>query len=98
MNNTDEPPSYEQAQAASHTGSSNLQVPRIPTAARRSMEDESRPLPQGWIRLFDDKENHQFFVDTKTSPTRAIWHHPYDDEEYLQTLSSEERERLQEIH
>ncbi|RMD40928.1 hypothetical protein DV735_g4202, partial [Chaetothyriales sp. CBS 134920] len=59
------------------------------------MEDEIRPLPEGWIRLFDPKENHQFFVDTRASPPRSIWQHPYDDHDYLSTLSSEERERIQ---
>jgi len=80
--------------------SSHLQVPKsangIPPASRRSMEDENRPLPPGWIRQWDSKEHHQFFVDTKAKPPRSIWHHPYDDDQYLSTLSSEERERIQE--
>jgi len=59
------------------------------------MEDEQRPLPEGWVRQWDAKEQHQFYVDTKADPPRSIWHHPYDDEQYLRTLSSEERERLQ---
>jgi hypothetical protein len=101
----DQPPSYEQVQAQS-TGASNrltgntLQVPgaRIPPVARKSMEDEARELPEGWIRQYDTKEHHQFFVDTRADPPRSIWHHPYDDEQYLSTLTSEERERLQETH
>ena len=60
------------------------------------MEDELRPLPEGWIRQFDPKEGHQFFVQTTANPPRSIWVHPYDDEEYLSTLTSEERERIQE--
>ena len=59
------------------------------------MEDEHRPQPSGWVRQFDDREQHQFFVDTKANPPRSIWHHPYDDEQYLSTLSSEQRERIQ---
>lgn len=59
------------------------------------MEDETRKLPPGWVRTFDPTTNHQFFVDTTKDPPRSIWHHPYDDEEYLATLSSEERERLE---
>jgi hypothetical protein len=102
----DQPPSYEQVQAqstgASHgTAGSTLQVPgssSIPPSARRSMEDEARELPEGWIRQYDTKEHHQFFVDTRAKPPRSIWHHPYDDEEYLSTLTSEERERLQKTH
>lgn len=62
------------------------------------MEDEARALPPGWIRQYDHKEHHQFFVDTRANPPRSIWHHPYDDDQYLSTLSSEERERLQETH
>ena len=62
------------------------------------MEDEARDLPIGWVRQYDSENAHQFFVDTTTSPPRSIWHHPYDDEEYLTTLPSEERERIQELH
>lgn len=60
------------------------------------MEDEQRPLPAGWVRQFDAKEQHQFYVDTRANPPRSIWHHPYDDDEYLGTLTSEEREQVQE--
>jgi hypothetical protein len=101
------PPSYTQATGNSQpssktTGASHLQVPgsgnssRVPIDRRRSMEDEARPLPAGWVRQFDSKEGHQFFVDTHANPPRSIWHHPYDDDTYLKSLSSEERERLQE--
>ena len=77
------PPSYATATGSSTTSShpqrqtqaqdsSHLTVPKnkngIPAAARRSMEDEHRPLPKGWIRQFDDKEHHQFFVDTNADP------------------------------
>lgn len=102
------PPAYEDATQSkqSSTGrptthsssySSHLDVPRngIPTLHRRSMEDEGRPLPLGWIRQFDAKESHQYFVDTNVTPARSIWHHPYDDDQYLSTLTSEERESLQ---
>ncbi|KAK5075700.1 hypothetical protein LTR24_009974 [Lithohypha guttulata] len=33
---------------------------------------------------------------TKATPPRSIWQHPYDDESYMSTLSSEQRERIQE--
>ena len=99
------PPAYEEAtgskrnstQARPFSSSSRLDVPRngIPTSHRRSMEDEGRSLPPGWVRQFDAKEAHQFFVDTDANPPRSIWHHPYDDEQYLSTLTSEERELLQ---
>lgn len=98
------PPSYQEALStgASKANSrpSHLDVPGshndIPDAARRSMEDEQRPLPDGWVRQYDDQQHHQFFVDTRSDPPRSIWHHPYDDEDYLSTLTSEERERIQE--
>lgn len=100
------PPAYEDAiqskksdssRPTTYASSSYLDVPRngIPTLHRRSMEDEGRPLPPGWVRQYDAKEGHQYFVDTNANPPRSIWHHPYDDEQYLSTLSSEDRERLQ---
>lgn len=101
MEKKDAPPSYATATGSSTTSKpSHLQVPQshngIPAAYRRSMEDEHRPLPEGWVRQWDDKEQHQFFVDTKANPPRSIWVHPHDDETYLNTLTSEERELLQE--
>jgi hypothetical protein len=62
------------------------------------MEDEARSLPAGWIRQYDPESEHQFFVDTNVEPPRAIWWHPYDDPDYLNSLSSEERERIQTLH
>lgn len=62
------------------------------------MEDENRPLPQGWVRQFDQKSHHQFFVNTQSTPPRSIWHHPYDDEEYLNTLSPAERSNVTRLH
>jgi hypothetical protein len=62
------------------------------------MEDEQRPLPPGWARQFDQKSQHQYFVDTKADPPRSIWHHPYDDDQYLNTLSAEERENISRLH
>ena len=100
----DAPPPYSRtdpvAGSSSAGPSSRLQVPErngIPAAARRSMEDESRPLPEGWVRQFDSKNSHQFYVDIRSEPPRSTWHHPYDDEEYLSTLPSAERERIQEL-
>ena len=84
-----------------HGESGHLQVPgqgdddAIPAAIRRSMEDEARALPKGWVRSYDPETSHQFFVDTTSEPPRSIWTHPYDDDEYLNTLSSEDRERIE---
>jgi len=94
----DVPPSYAQATGSSTTSNTARPANGIPVQSRRSMEDENRPLPAGWIRQYDAKNNHQFFVDTRTSPPRSIWHHPYDDDKYLATLSSEERERIEELN
>ncbi|OCT52680.1 WW/Rsp5/WWP [Cladophialophora carrionii] len=98
------PPSYAQATGSSTTSSkpqasSHLEVPSskngIPAQARRSMEDLHRPLPEGWVRQYDPKENHQFFVNTKVDPPKSYWEHPLDIPDVVNTLSSEERERLQ---
>jgi hypothetical protein len=88
------PPSYEQVTKKPEQ-SDFLKVPQsrngITPAQRRSMEDEQRELPQGWVRQFDASSGHQFFVDTKANPPRSIWQHPYDDEQYLSSLSPDER-------
>lgn len=62
------------------------------------MEDEARELPDGWVRQFDSKTHHQFFVDTRSDPPRSIWHHPYDDEQYMNSLSPAERSRISGLH
>lgn len=62
------------------------------------MEDSTRPLPTGWVRQWDAQTNHQFFVDTKSSPPRSIWWHPYDDEQYMRSLPDAERQRIQSLH
>ncbi|WVQ80768.1 hypothetical protein IAT38_002873 [Cryptococcus sp. DSM 104549] len=49
-----------------------------------SIDDEGRELPEGWLRLFDDKQGHHFYVEESTK--RTIWHHPYDDKTYLYSL------------
>ncbi|KAG9050556.1 hypothetical protein FS837_004413 [Tulasnella sp. UAMH 9824] len=66
-----------------HRRNSNhdLQVP-MSDVERMSMEDESRPLPDGWIRQFDPGSAHHFYVDTRGTPPRSIWVHPLDDEQY----------------
>jgi len=92
---SDLPPSYADATTGS---SSSGHRPRsqngIPVAHRRSMEDELRPLPEGWVRSYDPATQHQFFVDTTKDPPRSIWHHPYDDDEYMNSLPEKERERI----
>ncbi|QSZ36694.1 hypothetical protein DSL72_006575 [Monilinia vaccinii-corymbosi] len=70
----------------------------IPPQSRRSMEDEARSLPDGWVRQYDQELNHQFFVDTTQTPPRSIWHHPYDDDQYMSTLTPIERRQIAGIH
>ena len=95
------PPSYE---SATHTNpapnsqstlSPNAARNGIPPLYRRSMEDEGRPLPSGWLRQYDPEHGHQYFVDTNADPPRSIWQHPYDDEQYMGSLGKEERQRIQ---
>jgi len=62
------------------------------------MEDELRPLPEGWLRQYDPETHHQFFIDNTASPPRSVWSHPYDDKQYLSTLSPAERERVTRLH
>lgn len=62
------------------------------------MEDETRPVPEGWVRQFDPKTTHQYYVDTRATPPRSVWHHPYDDEQFMSSLPSEERERIEELN
>ncbi|RKU40374.1 hypothetical protein DL546_003061 [Coniochaeta pulveracea] len=102
----DAPPSYEQATGSSSASqpqpaaSSTLQVPSntgrngIPADSRRSMEDEGRPLPPGWIRCFDHHYDHHYYVDKTKNPPRSIWRHPYDDQTYIDSLPPAERDRL----
>lgn len=97
MDTSEPPPPYQKEPPAGH--GARLQVnDGIPPDVRRSMEDETRTLPKGWVRQYDANNSHQFFVDTRADPPRSIWQHPYDDEQYLNTLSSEERERLQTMY
>ncbi|KAG2350220.1 hypothetical protein BDR05DRAFT_1054365 [Suillus weaverae] len=41
------------------------------------------PLPEGWIQEYDPQQKHPFWVDTKAKPPRAIWVHPYEDEQFI---------------
>jgi len=101
----DQPPSYDVAAASGSSAkppTTHLEVPKvrngIPASARRSMEDEQRQLPPGWVRQFDSQSGHQFFVDTTANPPRSIWSHPYDDEKYLNSLDPAERRHIQSLH
>ncbi|KAG8901543.1 hypothetical protein FRB99_005225 [Tulasnella sp. 403] len=73
---SDAPPPYQREQS-----NHDLQVP-MTDVARKSMEDEERSLPEGWLRQFDANTQHHFYVDTRAKPPRSIWVHPYDDEQF----------------
>ena len=88
------PPSYDQALLSPGPRDTSPSRNGIPLHARRSMEDELRPLPPGWVRTYDPQTDHQFFVDTTRDPPRSIWTHPYDDDEYLSSLPPSDRERV----
>ncbi|KAI0068319.1 hypothetical protein BV25DRAFT_1911313 [Artomyces pyxidatus] len=47
------------------------------------MSSDELPLPYGWVKEVDPRTDHPFYVDTKADPPRAIWVHPYNDEQYL---------------
>ncbi|KAI0932028.1 hypothetical protein AcV5_004629 [Taiwanofungus camphoratus] len=40
-------------------------------------------LPDGWVQEYDQRTQHPFWVDTKAKPPRAIWVHPFEDEQFL---------------
>ena len=103
------PPPYEEAAGLSSSSNrpapmqnqsqGNLKVRNgIPPSMRRSMEDEGRPLPEGWVRSYDPENDHQFYVDTTKDPPRSIWRHPYDDNTYVNSLSEKERARIRSMH
>ncbi|KAH7912584.1 hypothetical protein BJ138DRAFT_769532 [Hygrophoropsis aurantiaca] len=41
------------------------------------------PLPSGWRQEYDLDQDHPYWVDTTANPPRAIWVHPYEDEQFL---------------
>ena len=63
---------------------SNFDIPGMDADTAQEMSDEQRDLPEGWVRCWDDKQQHHFYVDTATK--RSIWVHPYDDPEFLRSL------------
>ncbi|KAG1817782.1 hypothetical protein EV424DRAFT_1472848 [Suillus variegatus] len=47
------------------------------------MSQSQLPLPDGWIQEYDPQQKHPFWVNTTAKPPRAIWVHPYEDEQFL---------------
>ncbi|GBE78242.1 predicted protein [Sparassis crispa] len=50
-------------------------------------------LPDGWVLQYDERTQHTFWVDTRATPPRSIWVHPYEDEQFLEE-HPDIRERL----
>ncbi|KAI0788535.1 hypothetical protein C8Q75DRAFT_807746 [Abortiporus biennis] len=48
-----------------------------------SSTSSTSQLPPGWVQQFDKHTNHPFWVDSNAKPPRAIWVHPYEDEQFL---------------
>ncbi|KAG9036284.1 hypothetical protein FRB95_009432 [Tulasnella sp. JGI-2019a] len=67
------PPKYHRRESDPDLKRSISQVQHM------SMEDEKRHLPEGWVRQFDTKSSHYFYVDTRANPSRSIWVHPFED-------------------
>ncbi|GAA5912678.1 Tis11p [Sporobolomyces salmoneus] len=44
--------------------------------------DDTRSLPPGWTKQWDNNHNQYFYVDTRATPPRSIWTHPLDEPEY----------------
>ncbi|KIP10170.1 hypothetical protein PHLGIDRAFT_28568 [Phlebiopsis gigantea 11061_1 CR5-6] len=47
------------------------------------MSYDPNELPDGWAMRFDVTHCQPFCVDTQAAPQRAIWSHPYEDEQFL---------------
>lgn len=89
---TEPPPAYAPEAAAHGTEpepSASLQVPAEEEeymTDRASFEDAHRELPPGWVREVDLATEHAYFVDTRATPPRSIWCHPYDDPDFLASI------------
>ncbi|THH06947.1 hypothetical protein EW145_g3724 [Phellinidium pouzarii] len=55
--------------------------------------NDDRKIPDGWVKEFDEHYQQHYYVDTRVSPPRSIWAHPYEDEQFLREHPSI-RERL----
>jgi len=46
-----------------------------------------RELPPGWVKQFDRKSERSYYVDTMAKPPRSIWVHPFDDPQFLASIT-----------
>ncbi|KAI0830720.1 hypothetical protein BC628DRAFT_1355309 [Trametes gibbosa] len=61
------------------------------------MSHVDEALPSGWVEEYDQKTKHPFWVDTTARPPRAIWVHPFEDEQFLRE-HPDVRDRLARDH
>lgn len=67
------PQQHQQQQPQPHSP-----APAANTFSEKPKEDD-RPLPQGWVKQWDNNYNRYFYVDTRATPPRSIWVHPNDE-------------------
>jgi hypothetical protein len=58
-------------ESATSVSSDGLTSDLLDDDGRRSMSDEMRDLPPGWVRCWDEKTSHHFYVDEATK--RSTW-------------------------
>ncbi|KAF8317335.1 hypothetical protein DL93DRAFT_2095716 [Clavulina sp. PMI_390] len=59
---------------------------------------DDRPLPEGWIREYDAKFNHFYYVNTRTQPPFVTWEHPLDHFRDDEKSNSSEKPYHQRAH
>ncbi|PBL01200.1 hypothetical protein ARMGADRAFT_415668 [Armillaria gallica] len=45
-------------------------------------DPNDQALPYGWIKQVHES-GHPYYVDTRANPSRSIWVHPYEDDQFL---------------
>merc|ERR1712096_412765 len=48
--------------------------------ASTNKNEDTRPLPDGWVKQFDNNYKQHFYVDTRANPPRSTWIHPIDEQ------------------
>lgn len=80
MGKPEDPPAYQDS--TRNNGNSSQNAPSGSKGA------DSRPLPDGWVKQFDNKYvfpacspsyKQHFYVDTRANPPRSTWIHPEDE-------------------
>ncbi|KAK0456658.1 hypothetical protein EV421DRAFT_1895867 [Armillaria borealis] len=45
-------------------------------------DPKDQALPYGWIKQVHES-GHPYYIDTRANPSRSIWVHPYEDDQFL---------------